>query len=93
MPFDWTSQKRKIASPLLNGECGGSYDEAALILCYVLTAPAAQVWLGDRIDQPGHFQLFCDISFFDSMQSVNRINVIISTLAKRVLVTLEVETD
>lgn len=48
---EWATKKRKIAERLASGECGGSYGEAALILCSVLSALAAATWKGERIDR------------------------------------------
>ena len=48
---DWVTKKRDTALRLANGECGGSYGEAMLILCTILSALAAEVWPGTQIDK------------------------------------------
>ena len=48
---DWISGKLAIADRLNKGECGGGYGEAALIVCSAISAMAAEVWPGDRIDR------------------------------------------
>ncbi len=48
---EWARKKWEIAERLAAGECGGSYGEAALILCSVLNALAAGTWKGDHIDR------------------------------------------
>lgn len=54
---EWVTKKREIAERLASGECGGSYGEAALILCSVLNALAAGTWKGDRIDRKRFVEL------------------------------------
>lgn len=48
---EWTAKKQKLALELSQGACGGSYGEAALILCAALSALAAEVWPGTNIDR------------------------------------------
>jgi hypothetical protein len=48
---DWVKKKEKVAAQLANGQCGGSYGDAALILCSCLSALAAEVWPGHHIDR------------------------------------------
>lgn len=43
---EWAKQKSKIALALGNGECGGGYGEAILILCATISAMAAEAWPG-----------------------------------------------
>lgn len=47
---DWVRKKAKVAAQLASGQCGGSYGDAAVILCSCLSALAAEVWPGDHID-------------------------------------------
>jgi hypothetical protein len=54
---DWTQEKQHIASRLASGECGGTYGEAVLILCSALSALAAEVWPGERIDRKRFVEL------------------------------------
>ena len=64
---DWVTEKKRIALCLANGECGGSYGEAVLILCAVLSALAADIWPGKGIDQMRFVELlkneFCEHIF------------------------------
>lgn len=53
----WATAKRDIAFKLFRGECGGSYDEAVLILCAALSALAGEVWPGIGIDRKRFIQL------------------------------------
>ncbi len=48
---DWTLKKIAIARKLNDGQCGGSYGESLIILCSVVSALAAEVWPGKRIDR------------------------------------------
>lgn len=60
--IDWVTKKKEIALNLANGECGGSYAEAMLILCSALSALAAEVWPGKRIDQKRFVELLKEYS-------------------------------
>jgi len=57
---DWVRKKQQIAEQLASGQCGGSYGEAVLILCSALSALAAEVWPGDRIDRKRFVELLKD---------------------------------
>ena len=57
---NWVSEKKGIALRLAHGDRGGTYGEAMLILCAVLSALAAEVWLGKRIDQKRFVELLKD---------------------------------
>jgi hypothetical protein len=48
---DWVKKKGDVAAQLASRQCGGSYGDAAVILCSCLSALAAEVWPGTRIDQ------------------------------------------
>ncbi len=48
---EWAQKKSDIALKLAAGECGGSYGEAVIILCAVLSALSAEVWPGLGIDR------------------------------------------
>jgi len=54
---DWANNKENIAYKLNSGECGGSYGDAVLILCAVLSALAAEVWPGDGKDRKRFVEL------------------------------------
>jgi len=54
---EWFHKKNELALSLAAGQCGGSYGEAAIILCTALTALAAEVWPGERIDRFRFVQL------------------------------------
>ncbi len=53
----WARSKAQIAERLANGDCGGSYGEAVLILCAALNALAAEVWPGEGKDRKRFVQL------------------------------------
>jgi hypothetical protein len=54
---DWAQRKAAIATALVQGECGGGYGEAVLVLCTAISAIAAEVWPGDRIDRRRFIEL------------------------------------
>jgi hypothetical protein len=54
---DWVRKRGSVATQLANGHCGGSYGDAALILCSCLSALAADAWPGDRIDRKRFVEL------------------------------------
>jgi hypothetical protein len=47
----WAQRKNEIALKLGAGQCGGSYGDAVIIFCAVLSALAAEVWPGRGIDR------------------------------------------
>lgn len=53
----WVSDKCTIAGALARGEAGGSYAEAVMLVCAVLTALAAEVWPGRNIDRARFVEL------------------------------------
>ena len=55
--IDWIRIKSEFAARLAEGCCGGSYGDAALILCSCLSALAADVWPGERIDRKRFVEL------------------------------------
>lgn len=59
---DWVSEKRAIALKLESGGCGGSYGEAMLILCAAVSALAAEVWPGKKIDRKRFVELLKDFA-------------------------------
>lgn len=54
---DWVTEKCEIASALARGEAGGSYSEAAILVCAALSALAAEVWPGRNIDRARFIEL------------------------------------
>lgn len=54
---EWVSKKCQIASALARGEAGGSYSEAAILICTALSALAAEVWPGTKIDRARFVEL------------------------------------
>ena len=54
---DWTQRKCEIAHRLENGEAGGSYGDAVIILCSTISALAANAWPGERIDRARFVEL------------------------------------
>jgi len=47
----WVEDKRGIAARLAQGEAGGSYPEAVILLCAALSALSAELWPGRGIDR------------------------------------------
>ena len=65
MPFsraEWADRKASIADRLTRGEAGGSYSEAIIILCSTISAMAAEVWPGERIDRRRFVQLLIEFA-------------------------------
>jgi hypothetical protein len=54
---DWVTEKCEIATALARGEAGGSYSEAAILVCATLSALAAEVWPGRNIDRARFIEL------------------------------------
>lgn len=54
---DWVAEKCEIATALARGEAGGSYSEAAILVCAALSALAAEVWPGRNIDRARFIEL------------------------------------
>jgi len=53
----WVTEKCGIASALARGEAGGSYSEAAILVCAALSALAAEVWPGRGLDRARFIEL------------------------------------
>ena len=62
---EWTQKKNDIALKLADGECGGSYGEAVIILCAVLSALSAEVWPGRQIDRMRFVELLKEFAPLD----------------------------
>ncbi|MFA6051347.1 MAG: hypothetical protein WC762_02025 [Methylobacter sp.] len=63
---EWSHKKVELALRLNNGDCGGSYAEAVIILCSVLSGIAAEVWPGRNQDRNRFVELlvkYTDASF------------------------------
>jgi hypothetical protein len=58
----WAQSKNEIALKLETGQCGGSYGEAVIILCAVLSTLAAEVWPGRGIDRVRFVELLSDFA-------------------------------
>ncbi len=54
---EWSDTKIELARRLNSGECGGSYAEAVIILCSVLSGISADVWPGRKIDRKRFVEL------------------------------------
>ena len=59
---EWADLKVEIALKLNKGDCGGSYAEAAIILCSVLSAISADIWPGEHIDKKRFVELLVKYS-------------------------------
>jgi hypothetical protein len=63
MAIEWIQNKIYIAVCLYNGNCGGTYDDAALILCSLINGIASDLWPGEKIDRKRFNELlvkYCD---------------------------------
>lgn len=69
---EWSDSKVEIALKLNKGDCGGSYAEAAIILCSVLSGISADIWPGKHIDKKRFVELLVKYSS-DALQ-VTRIS-------------------
>ena len=69
----WTQEKTEIARKLDAGQCGGSYSEAVIILCAVLSTLATEVWRGRGIDRVRFVELL--ISFSPPHLAATRISI------------------
>lgn len=58
---DWVIEKCQIATALARGEAGGTYSEAAILVCAALSALAAEVWPGRNIDRARFIELLVRI--------------------------------
>lgn len=54
---EWSDSKINLALDLNAGECGGTYSEAVLILCSVLSGIAADTWPGRNQDRKRFVEL------------------------------------
>jgi hypothetical protein len=70
---NWAEKKTNIALRLNGGECSGSYGEAVIILCTVLSAFAAEVWPGERKDRARFVELLKE--FAPLKYKVTRISI------------------
>jgi len=59
---DWVTEKCEIATALARGEAGGSYSEAAILVCAALSALSAEVWPGRNIDRARFVELLVRFS-------------------------------
>lgn len=86
---DWVTKKSDTARRLAAGECGGSYGEAMLILCTVLSALAAEIWPGTRIDKRRFVELLKEYSPRDLSATQISIPMLASSLGKKGMSTEE----
>jgi hypothetical protein len=69
----WTHEKVELALRLNNGDCGGSYAEAVIILCSVLSGISADVWPGRNRDRKRFVELL--VKFTDTSFSCQKVSV------------------
>jgi hypothetical protein len=69
----WMNSKTSLARRLAAGECGGGYPEAVIVLSSAISAIAAFVWPGDRIDRKRFVELFKE--FCDPNLNPTRISI------------------
>ena len=70
---DWVRQRANVAAELARGHCGGSYGDAALILCSCISALAAEVWPGESIDRKRFVELL--IQYTPAQLAATRVSV------------------
>lgn len=76
---EWVSAKAAIADRLESSECGGTYAEAAIILCAAISAMAASAWPGKGCDR----KRFIEIVQRSSTQDFDATLVSVPLLAAR----------
>lgn len=59
---EWVTKKGEIAAALARGEAGGSYSDAAILVCAALSALSAEVWPGRGIDRARFIELLVRFS-------------------------------
>ncbi|MET0069963.1 MAG: hypothetical protein ABW096_07955 [Candidatus Thiodiazotropha sp.] len=70
---EWSEKKISIAQNLNDGKCGGSYAEAVIILCSVLSGIAADLWPGKFKDRVRFVELL--ISYAEKSLDVKKISI------------------
>jgi len=70
---DWARTKRDVALRLSSKECGGSYAEAVIILCALISAMAAEVWPGRGKDRKRFIEVL--VQFAPSNLNTRRISI------------------
>ncbi len=70
---EWSNTKIELALRLNTGDCGGSYAEAVIILCNVLSSIAADVWPGQNQDKKRFVELL--VKYASTSLSCQRISV------------------
>lgn len=80
---EWSNSKIELALKLNKGECGGSYAEAVIILCGVLSAISADIWPGRYKDKNRFVELL--VQYSDVSLNVKNISIplLIGGLIKR----------
>ncbi len=57
----WVNEKCQVAIRLSQGEAGGSYAEAVIVVCAAISALAAEVWNGTGIDKVRFVELLVQL--------------------------------
>lgn len=70
---DLITKRLKIANHLYNGNCGGSYDDAVIILVSIISAMASKIWPGTHKDRKRFVELL--ITETDSNLETKKISV------------------
>ena len=58
----WVTDKCEIALALANGQIGAGYSEAAILICAILNALAAEAWLGQKLDRVRFIELLAKMA-------------------------------
>lgn len=60
----WVTDKCQVALCLSKGEAGGSYAEAAILICATLSALSAELWEGRKIDRQRFIEMLTRIGSY-----------------------------
>ncbi len=70
---EWCDSKTELALRLNSGDCGGSYAEAIIILCSVLSGISADIWPGKFQDKKRFVELL--IKYAGSSLNCERVSI------------------
>jgi hypothetical protein len=80
---NWLFAKVDLASRLANGECGGSYGDAVLVLSSIVSGIAAELWPGEGIDRKRFVEVWARYSTPELNPNKISLPLLVDTLRKR----------
>ena len=83
---DWIASRVTLACELNKGACGGTYAEATVILCNVLSAIAAHLWEGRGIDRARFIELLVRYASLTPNCKTVSVDLLIQSLSDKKLV-------